>query len=213
MKLSSFWGIVVLLLGIGSTVSAQDVLITQTGDVHKVYEVEIGGTSIFYKLDNSSEATIHKMDKNQVLMIKYQDGRKVIIGEEGKGQLFSNIQQIQESPTVVQTQENETEILALNAKFVEEYNQRKVEVTKPANRKAKLLFCTFGLKKDSRLQDNNVKISLQSGETQQNKKTIIGAGSSLNQGILVTVENISPKTVYVDLGNSFFIRDGEASPY
>ena len=205
MKLSSFWGIVVLLLGIGSTVSAQDVLITQTGDVHKVYEVEIGGTSIFYKLDNSSEATIHKMDKNQVLMIKYQDGRKVIIGEEGK--------QIQESPTVVQTQENETEILALNAKFVEEYNQRKVEVTKPANRKAKLLFCTFGLKKDSRLQDNNVKISLQSGETQQNKKTIIGAGSSLNQGILVTVENISPKTVYVDLGNSFFIRDGEASPY
>lgn len=35
----------------------------------------------------------------------------------------------------------------------------------------------------------------------------------INPGIQVTVENISAKTVYVDLGNSFFVRNGEASPY
>ena len=58
MKLSMIFKVAVLSLGSVSTVSAQDVLVTQQGDVHKVYEIEIGGSSIFYKLENTPNATM-----------------------------------------------------------------------------------------------------------------------------------------------------------
>ncbi|MBQ8361988.1 MAG: hypothetical protein IJX44_08605 [Bacteroidaceae bacterium] len=209
-----------LSLGFASSLLAQDVLITQEGDAYKVYEIEIGGSSIFYKLESTPEAAIQKIDKSQVLMIKYQDGRKVIMGEETNRQAAANGQpsqgQSQKQPMAF-TPEEEAEIAALNAKLVEEYNQQRVEYTKPKNKKASLLFCTFGLKKDTRLQDKNVKITFQAGTYYSNSKKDKPAFrqncDSWNPGIQVTVENISTKTVYLDLGNSFFIRNGEASPY
>lgn len=204
-------------LSLGFALHAQDVLITQEGDAHKVYEIEIGGSSIFYKLENTPEAAIQKINKSQVLMIKYQDGRKVIMGEEEKEKekVAQNEQQEQSMSLTL----NETlEIAALNAKFVEEYNQRKVEFTEePKDKRAKMLFCTFGLKKDTRLQDKNVKISIQAGDcyisSAKDSPTFKQDGTSYNPCIQVIVGNISTKTVYVDLGNSFFIRNGEATPY
>lgn len=206
-----------LSLGFALPLHAQDVLITQEGDAHKVYEIEIGGSSIFYKLENTPEAAIQKINKSQVLMIKYQDGRKVIMGEEEKEKekVAQNEQQEQSMSLTL----NETlEIAALNAKFVEEYNQRKVEFTEePKDKRASKLFCTFGLKNDARLQDKNVKIALQAGEnfTHYARETPIfkQEGRYVNPGIQVIVENISTRTLYVDLGNSFFVRNGEASPY
>ena len=201
-----------LSLGFASSLLAQDVLITQEGDAHKVYEIEIGGSSIFYKLENTSEAAIQKIDKSQVLMIKYQDGRKVIMGEEEKEQVVQNEQQ-QEQPMTF-TPEEEAEIAALNAQFVEEYNQRRVEFKEPKNKKAGMLFCIFGLKKDIRLQDNKVKVHIQTGE---NFIRINGdfaqGGRTVNPGVQITVENLYSQTIYVDLGNCFFVRNGEAYPY
>lgn len=206
-----------LSLGFASSLLAQDVLITQEGDAHKVYDIEIGGSSIFYKLENTPEAAIQKINKSQVLMIKYQDGRKVIMGEEEKEkeQIIEKAQQPQGLPMAF-TPEEEAEIAALNAKFVEEYNQRKVEFTEPKDKRAKMLFCTFGLKKDTRLQDKNVKITLESQNyhSPSAKSPILGKyGTNAGAGILVTVKNTSSQTVYIDLGNSFFVRNGEAAPY
>lgn len=221
MKALRVLGIVTSLsLGFASSLLAQDVLITQEGDAHKVYEIEIGGTSIFYKLENTPEAVIQKIDKSQVLMIKYRDGRKVIMGEEENGQAAANGQPSQEQPQeqpVAFTPGEEAEIAALNAKFVEEYNQQRVEWTKPKNKKARELFCTFGIKKDARLQDKNVIMTIQAGDcwslVAKGTPFFEQSGAYINPGIQVIVGNISTKTVYVDLGNSFFVRNGEAAPY
>jgi len=209
-----------LSLGFASSLLAQDVLITQEGDAHKVYEIEIGASSIFYKLENTPEASIQKIDKSQVLMIKYQDGRKVIMGEEEKEkeQVAQNEQQQSQDQPITFTPEEEAEIAALNAKLIEKHNQRKVEWTDSKKKKASRLFCTFGLKKGSRLQDKNVKITFMVGYKvdwyNRNKQLEFISGTSfVNPGIQMSVENISTKTVYVDLGNSFFIRNGKASPY
>lgn len=206
-----------LSLGFALPLHAQDVLITQEGDAHKVYEIEIGGSSIFYKLENTPEAAIQKINKSQVLMIKYQDGRKVIMGEEEKEkeQVDQNEQQQSQEQPITFTPEEEAEIAALNAKFVEEYNQRRVEFTEPKDKRAKMLFCTFGLKKDARLQDKNVKITIKSGyySIHKSESHFKEYPNSENPGIQVAIENISLKTIYVDLGNSFFVRNGESSPY
>lgn len=222
MKLLKIFGITVLFWSIAFAASAQDVLITSEGDAHKVFEIEIGGSSIFYKLENKPEAAIQKIDKTQVLMIKYQDGRKVIIGEEEKLQTATPVQHAQEqTPPTALSQEMEIEIQAINAKIVEEYNKIKVEYVEPKDKKANALFCTFGLKEDARLQDDKVKIVMETGVDIEK----IGRGYTatgylkgvtdveFHQGILVSVINNSTNTIYIDLGNSFFVRNGEATPY
>ena len=222
MKLLKIFGITVLFWSIAFAASAQDVLITSEGDAHKVFEIEIGGSSIFYKLENTPEAAIQKIDKGQVLMIKYQDGRKVIIGEEEKIQTAATVQQTQtQTPPATFSQEEEAEIQAMNAKIVEEYNKIKVEYIEPKDKKANALFCTFGLKEDARLQDDMVKIVMETGVDIEK----IGRGYTatgylkgvtdveFHQGILVSVINNSTNTIYIDLGNSFFVRNGEATPY
>lgn len=222
MKLLKIFGITVLFWSIAFAASAQDVLITSEGDAHKVFEIEIGGSSIFYKLENKPEAAIQKIDKTQVLMIKYQDGRKVIIGEEEKLQTATPVQHAQEqTPPTALSQEMEIEIQAINAKIVEEYNKIKVEYVEPKDKKANALFCTFGLKEDAKLQDDKVKIVMETGVDIEK----IGRGYTatgylkgvtdveFHQGILVSVINNSTNTIYIDLGNSFFVRNGEATPY
>lgn len=222
MKLLRFFGFTTLFLSVTFVASAQDVLITSEGDAHKVFEIEIGGSSIFYKLENTPEAAIQKIDKGQVLMIKYQDGRKVIIGEEEKIQTAATVQQTQtQTPPATLSQEEEAEIQAMNAKIVEEYNKIKVEYIEPKDKKANALFCTFGLKEDARLQDDKVKIVMETGVDIEK----IGRGYTatgylkgvtdveFHQGILVSVINNSTNTIYIDLGNSFFVRNGEATPY
>lgn len=222
MKLLKIFGITVLFWSIAFAASAQDVLITSEGDAHKVFEIEIGGSSIFYKLENTPEAAIQKIDKGQVLMIKYQDGRKVIIGEEEKIQTAATVQQTQtQTPPATFSQEEEAEIQAMNAKIVEEYNKIKVEYVEPKDKKANALFCTFGLKEDAKLQDDKVKIVMETGVDIEK----IGRGYTatgylkgvtdveFHQGILVSVINNSTNTIYIDLGNSFFVRNGEATPY
>lgn len=216
MKLLRFLQVTLLSCGMTLSVSAQDVLVTQQGEAHKVYEIEISTSSIFYKLENTPEATIQKMDRKDVLFNKFQDGRKVIMEEE-KEEIADKVKHSQEQPMKLISEEEEKEILALNAKFVKEYNQQKIECTNPKEIKANMLFCTFGLKENAKLQDKNVKVTLQSGTyTRYNGKEepiFEQSCSSLTPGILVTVENMSGKNVYVDLANSFFIRNGEASPY
>lgn len=39
-----------------ASASAQDVLITQNGDVMNVYDVEVGPNTVFYKKENSATA-------------------------------------------------------------------------------------------------------------------------------------------------------------
>ena len=53
----------------GISASAQDVLITQEGDVKKVYDVEVGPSTVFYK----------EADKADALIAKYPFYTKVVI--------------------------------------------------------------------------------------------------------------------------------------
>lgn len=53
---------------------AQDKIITKNGDVILAYQVDIGGSSIYYKLQNHDKANLKSINKSDVLMIKKQNG-------------------------------------------------------------------------------------------------------------------------------------------
>lgn len=219
MKLSRFLKAVILSLGTVLTASAQDVLITQEGNAHKVYEIEIGGSSIFYKLENTPEATIQKMDKSQVLMIKYQDGRKVIMGEEEKEgkATFSSQKSTDNQPTPLSE-----EMRKKNEEWIKQYNASAMPTLKKEDKpkQADMLHCTMGFKKESILFTDDLEVQIQSGIwTYKNsgapKNFILyseDGTSDWDPTILITLKNVSDRTLFIDMGNSFITRNGKSEP-
>ncbi len=191
--------------------NAQDVLITQKGDPLKVYEVEISTSSIFYKLENKADATLHKMNKSDVLMIKYQDGRKVVVGEEKNSVPANGTVETKTEYTTSQTPS--PEIVKRNMEWIEEYNNKNTfEYVKPKSKRAKGLLCVFGYKKSSILFTDDIRIEIDFGKIfpSDNKFYIIG-DMSYNLAMEVKIANTSDKIIYLDLGNSFFTQfNGES---
>lgn len=71
--------------------SAQDVLITQNGDVMNVYDVEVGPNSVFYKNENNTSAPMQRIDKKEVFVIKRKDGTKYNLGNNTSNKEASSV--------------------------------------------------------------------------------------------------------------------------
>lgn len=56
---------------------AQDILVTNDGESMKVYNLEIGPSSIFYQLSAEANAETKRIAKSDVLIIKKADGTKI----------------------------------------------------------------------------------------------------------------------------------------
>lgn len=65
------------------SVVAQDLIVTNSGDTYKVKNLELGQTSVFYTLAEDSTNATHRMDKSEILLIKYEDGRTMTMKDAG----------------------------------------------------------------------------------------------------------------------------------
>lgn len=202
MKIFKFIVAFILLFATKNIV-AQDLIITQEGETHKVYELEVGASSVFYKLENNENALLHKMDKNNILMIKYQDGRKQIMGEDENSKIANNenIEQKQATPAsnVVDYTDN-----AANSAAIEYWNNIDVQyyANDKSNKKANLLYCQCELSPQSKIVDKNVELKFSS--------PCIYDGTVHNyKSFKVSIKNKSTETIYLDLGKCFLIRGSE----
>lgn len=57
---------------------AQDLIVTQDGKSFQAYNIDIGTNSVYYQLSDSIGSPLNKMDKSNVLIIKKQDGTKIV---------------------------------------------------------------------------------------------------------------------------------------
>lgn len=195
--------VTIALIFVAQVIFAQDVIITQEGDAHKVYELEVGASSVFYKLENSENAPLKKMDKSNILMIKYQDGRKQIMGEEenSKPTNADNNTQKQEvsTPETVDYTDD-----AANNTAIEYWNNIDVQYLEgKSNKKASLLYCQCELDKQSKIADKNVELKFSSPRKSD--------GTVYNyKSFKVSIKNKSTETIYLDLGKCFLIRGSES---
>ena len=72
---------------------AQDKLITQSGDVKIVYNVDVGTNKVFYTLENKKDAPIQQIAKQDVLTIIHPDGSKEILNKDNVSNQKDEIQQ------------------------------------------------------------------------------------------------------------------------
>lgn len=201
--------ITIALVFVAQTIVAQDVIITQEGDAHKVYELEVGASSVFYKLESSENAPLQKMDKSNILMIKYQDGRKQIMGEDEKPQQENIVNTTQNKEVSAPEAVDYTDDAANNT-AIEYWNNIDVQhVANKSKKSANLLYCQCEIDKQSKIADKNVELKFSSIIN----KYYTGIASHLypqKNSFKVSIKNKSTETIYLDLGKCFLIRGSES---
>ena len=207
----------ILALFTSLTIHCQDVLVTNDGESLKVYNMEIGPSAIFYQLSDADNAEIKRIAKTDVLIIRKADGTKI-----DPNAMQSSVTQSNSNATVNVEHAppmRNTELEKQNESYITSYNGQLVRFKKqPKNKEANMLYCMLGVKNNSQLLNNDIKISIQTGDvyTGFNPKKEPAFGHQAvccNNGMQVSIQNLTDKTIFLDKGNSFFMRNGEASPY
>jgi hypothetical protein len=192
----------VILFFSSANVWAQDVIITQNGESKIVWGLEVSSTSVFFREKEEVDAPIKKMNKNELLMIKYQNGTKLIIDDGHKTATNSSNSFAAENSYVEDAGAN-----ALALKRMSDYN---VSFNgKDSNDASDMLYCMCLPKQNSVFADKNIEMNISSEDRtffNGNKKY----PTPYDCNILITLKNKTTKTLYLDLGNTFFISGQSA---
>ena len=219
----------------GISASAQDVLITQEGDVKKVYDVEVGPSTVFYKEADKADAPTLRIKKADVIMIKRKDGTKYDLGNNiVQSSQSTAVAPIQQQNTVSQpaskasvnaaSQKRNEELISYSNTYTPEYVEKK-------GGSAGLLYAIIGYGQDSQLVNDDIEIITKTGRLSypdglKTKFDVLMGQNGINKltfseklvnwsipAMQIHVKNKTNKTIYIDLGNSFFMRNGVAEAY
>lgn len=198
------------------SVQAQNVLITKDGDVKTVFDVEVSGTSVYYKLDTEASSPIQKISKDDVFMIKCPDGSKVDLGN-GNPNIPSQTNTLS-SEDKVDASEYYQQDVARNNQLINEMHSVEISFTgEKKNKTAGFLLCQIVPSADSQLANKDIEISfdMYEGVWNEKKQEFSNQSISFTGGgwIAAKIRNRTDKTIYVDLGNTFLIRNGVSEAY
>ena len=229
IRFRTFAATAALLALTAQTSTAQDRIITKEGEVINGYNVEVGENTVFYSETASADAAVKRLPKADLLMIRRANGEKVNFTANSAAQPAAQPAPTEQpQPTTATSPASE----ARNKELIAKYNADDVTYTnekkKAKGKTAKAVYCQFFATDDSRLCDDNVDLefSMAQIEYEYIDKRFLSSNYDIkikgykdakspfyNPAIKVTVKNNSDKTIFLDLGNSFFTRHGEASPY
>ena len=82
--------ILVLLVLVTTSAMAQDLIVKQDGETIKGYRTDVGGTAVYYRLEDNDETPILSIPKADVLIIKMQDGTKIVMDDDAPKTIVEN---------------------------------------------------------------------------------------------------------------------------
>lgn len=204
---------------------AQDTMVTMDGDVKTVYVVDIGSTAVFYKAENTETASIQSISKSQIFVLKHADGTKYDLGS-------TDVQVApvaQEAPVSTGVKQKEDiiseEAKRLNQELIEHINNSEpthLSKEKYGDDNAWYVFFSMGVTENSTLINDEIEISMEIGSVpalepgtgRANKKGVYSSDQSIyNHAFSVSIKNKTSRTLYIDLGNTFFVRGEAATAY
>ena len=196
------------------SLSAQDIMVTKTGDIKTVYGVEISPSSVFFKSSDATDAQIERIDKSEIHFIKRLDGTMYDLGNGDEASVSSNITAVQ--PEEADEYTISDEAVELNRQSIADINSRMPECTGEKEGDADRIFCAFGISEKSVLINDDIAIDISIGCVNwlvDKEGKYVSAYWPSNHAMSVKLKNRTAKTVYIDLGNTFFVRGDEASAY
>ena len=204
-----FTSVVMSLLAI--CMYGQDTMITQDGDVKTVYVVDIGSTAVFYKTENTDNAAIQSISKDQIFVIKRPDGTKYDLGSAPTPAVYADVPMQTHIPQL--SDEMSEEAMEANRRRIEEINSVVPEYINKKKGDAERIFCAMGVGSESCLVNDELEVALEVGYIYNDLFHTTLGSSTANQALRITLKNKLTQTIYVDLGTSFFRRGDKATPY
>ena len=169
-----------------------------------VYDVDVSNASVFYRLENNEQSSIKKMDKAEIFMIKRPDGSKLTFDEASAAAPASSDAA---APAQLATASGgiSNPDVERNRQLITEINTAKADLIddEQSDKTAYWSFVNLHVDENSVLANEDVEMSLMTD-------------NSLNSSsgcLYVTLKNKTNKMIYLDLGNSFFMRGEESIPY
>ena len=209
----------------GSYASAQDLIVKKDGSVIQAKVTKIGTAEVEYKKWSNQDGPQYSIAVADILAINYQNGEKETfenVSASGKSQTAKSEADGQQSIVQVKPEDLSPEAKAANDALIAKYNAPvELDITKKQEGKIGDKICwasaIYGIKNNSLITNDDIEIGFVTGHLLQRKKTEPvewkeGHGD-LSQALLLSVRNKTKRTLYVDLGNSFFISMGQATCY
>lgn len=208
----------------GSYASAQDLIVKKDGSVIQAKVTKIGTTEVEYKKWSNQDGPQYSIAVADILAINYQNGEKETFENVGAGssQAAKSEADGQQSIVQVKPEDLPPEAKAANDALIAKYNAPvELDITKKQKekfvKKLAISSAIYGIKNNSIITNDDIEIGFVTGSLEQKKKTepakwIEGHGSYY-QALLLRVRNKTNRTIYIDLGNSFFISMGQATCY
>ena len=212
---------------------AQDRVITKEGDVMEVYRVDLGSTFIYYTLEDKDDAPLQKIAKADVLMIRKKDGTKIDVTAAATATApappAQTGQAAQPGIVTLKREELTAEGKAANDALIEKLNCHVELVLKESKqedagkKKANRGFAILGVKQNSVIANEDIEVGMTLGEMYQEKKVDVFyplkvyekfyVDCSYEPHICFSVKNKQNKTLYLDLGNTFYVSQGQPVCY
>ena len=212
---------------------AQDRVITKEGDVMEVYRVDLGSTFIYYTLEDKDDAPLQKIAKADVLMIRKKDGTKIDVTAAATATApdppAQTGQAAQPGIVTLKREELTAEGKAANDALSEKLNCHVELVLKESKqedagkKKANRGFAILGVKQNSVIANEDIEVGVTLGEMYQEKKVDVFyplkvyekfyVDCSYEPHICFSVKNKQNKTLYLDLGNTFYVSQGQPVCY
>lgn len=184
----------------------QDLIITESGETIKACNIEISSNAIFYQTSDAADSNIHRISLSDVMLIKYADGRKWMPGQADN--TGSNTKKTPDNNISVSYADD-----AANKAAIAKASPDKVSYIGEGDGKvASEILMLFAPTADALLADQNLEIAVR---TQNPEK---GYDSKLhynftNRPIDIFLTNRSDRTIYIDLGDTYLINNGESMKY
>ena len=79
-----------VMAALSLAISAQDIIVTNDGTSIKAYNLDIGEQAVFYTLTQDPDANVLRIARKDVLIIKKQDGQKIVFNTEDVAEVKEN---------------------------------------------------------------------------------------------------------------------------
>lgn len=212
---------------------AQDKIITREGETITGYGTEVGPSTIYYRAESAETSPTLKIAKNLVLMVKFQNGEKVMMNEDGtSGNAAATSTATTASNTAIAPCEDVSIPDEENAAIMARYTPDVAYLGGSTGKDAGKALFLFDFTKGSHVADKNVEISYKVGTLGRSRtadtwgdfiwiteytgitaKMVPSALADAWPACKVVVKNKTNQTIYVDLANTFFFRGVNAAAY
>ena len=195
--------------------SAQDMIVKKDGTVIQAKVMKVGTSEVDYKKWSNQDGPQYSIAVADILAINYQNGEKETFDNVSAQPEASKPAAQPTGMTQVTVETLSAEAKAANDAAIEKYNQiydtDVNEVMKNGN--AKGAFMRLGVAEGSVLENEDIAISIATGYMPYAGEFTPIMPYLCNVGIKFMIQNKTNNTLYLDLGNTFYVSMGQSFGY